>query len=145
MGYTVKLESLNKDKLDRLLAPIVFCADESKVTTYTKGYNILSINEILSKKLLVYDEDKRNLIVEDELNKIIENSVEPLLIKDFEMLFNPEYQIDVLKLFIMANRKNKISVLWSGRYEEGKLLFAEPGYIDYKSYNVSDYDISCII
>jgi len=145
MGSTIKLSSLNKDKLNKLLTPIVSCVNENKVTSYKKGYNVLSINEILSKRLLIYERDKRNLFVADELNKIIENNGEPLLIRDFEILFNPEYQLDILKLFIIANRKKKIAVLWSGRYEDDKLLFAEPGYIDYKSYNVNDYDISCII
>ena len=145
MGASIKLSSVNKDKLNNLLTPIVFCINEKKVAFYTKGYIVLSLNEILSKQLLIYESDNRNLFVADELNRIIENSGEPLLVRDFEMLFNPEYQLDVLKLFIMANRKKKIAIMWSGRYEDGKLLFGEPGYIDYKVYNVNDYDISCII
>lgn len=145
MGSTIKMSSLNKDKLNKLLTPIVFCIDGNKVASLTKEYNILSVNEILSKRLLTYERYSRNLFVADELDKIIEKNGESLLIIDFEILFNPEYQLDVLKLFIIANRKKKIAVLWSGRYESGKLLFAEPGYIDYKSYNVNDYDISCII
>lgn len=145
MGSTFKISSLNKDKLNKILTPIVFCINEKKVASCTKGYDILSINEILSKQLLTYERDKQNLFVADEVNKIIYNSGQPVLIRDFEMLFNPEYQLDVIKLFIIANRKKKITVFWSGRYENGKLLFAEPGYIDYKSYNVKDYDISCII
>lgn len=145
MGFTIKLSSLNKDKLNKLLTPIVFCINENKVASYTKEYNVLSINEILAKRLMIYERYKRNLFVADEVNKIINGNGEPLLIRDFEVLFNPEYQFDVLKLFIMANRKKKIAVLWSGKYEDGRLLFAEPGYIDYKSYNINDYDISCII
>lgn len=145
MGSTINLSLLSKDKINKLLTPIIFCINENKVSSYTKGYNDLCINEILSKQLLIYERDKRNLFVADELNKIIDNSEGPLLIRDFGILFNPEYQLDVLKLFILANRKKEIAVLWSGRYEDGKLLFAEPGYIDYKSYNITDYDITCII
>jgi hypothetical protein len=99
----------------------------------------------LAKQLLTYKVDKRNLFVADELNKIFDNSAEPLLVRDFEILFNPEYQHDVLKLFIIASRKKKISVLWNGKYDYGRLIFAEYGYLDYKTYNIADYDISCII
>jgi len=111
MGCIIKLYSLNKDKLNKILTPIVFCINGNKVASCAKEYNILSINEILSKRLLIYERYKRNLFVADELDKIIENNGQPLLIKDFEILFNPEYQLDVLKLFIIANRKKKIAVL----------------------------------
>lgn len=145
MGSTFKISSLNKDKLDKLLTPIVFCVNEEKVVNFTKEYCVLSINEILTLRLLGFEPEERNLMVADEFNKIIAENKEPLLIKDFEILFNPEYQFDVLKLFIMANRRKQVSVLWCGTYENGRLFFAEPVYIDYKSYNLADYDISCII
>lgn len=145
MGSTFRLSSLNRYKLDKLMSPIVFCVDKSKISSHTKGYDILSINEVLSRRLLVYERSERNLFILDELNKIIDTAGASLLITDFEMLFNPEYQIDVLKLFIMVNRKKKIAILWCGRYEEGKLKFSDQEYLDYKSYDVNDYDITCII
>lgn len=145
MGSTFKLSSLNKDTLDKLLTPLVFCVNQSQLSSAANGSDIVSINEVLSKRLLVYEQNERILCVIDEVNKIIDNAGDHLLITDFEILFNPEYQIDVLKMFIMINRKKKISIIWPGRYEEGKLKFAEPEYQDYKAYNISDYDITCII
>lgn len=127
------------------MSPIVFCANISKISSLTKEFNLLSLNQVLSKILLDYERDERKLYVMDELNKIFDSAVAPLLITDFEMLFNPEYQIDVLKLFIMLNRKKKLAILWCGRYDEGKLIFSELEYLDYKSYDVIDYDITCII
>ena len=145
MGSTFKLSSLDKDKLNELLTPIVFCADKDKIAPYIEGYKVLSINGIVSKRLLELEQDKRNLFVGDVLSNIIDKAGEPLLIKDFEILFDPEYQLDILKLFIMANRKKRIAIIWCGKCRGGKLIFAEPEYPDYKSYNIKDYDISCLI
>jgi len=145
MGSTFKLSSLNRENLNKLMTPVVFCIDKGRLSPYIREFKVLSVNRVLSNSLLGYDCGKRNLFVADELNKIIENSDEPILITDFEMLFNPEYQFDILKLFILANRKHKIAVLWCGRFADGNLRFAEPGYVDYKSYNIKEYDISCII
>ena len=145
MGSTLKLSSLNREKLNKLMTPVVFCVDKGRLALYTKEYKVLSINGVLSQRLIGYEIGERNLFVADEFNKIIENSTQPIMITDFEMLFNPEYQLDVLKLFIIASRKQKIAILWCGRFEDGILRFAEPGYVDYKSYNINDYDISCII
>ena len=145
MGFTVKLSALRVDDFNKLLTPVVFCVDEKKASSFTKDYSVLSVNGLLSEKLIRIEESKRNIFAADEMNKLIAGSNEPVLIKDFEILFDPEYQIDVLKLFILANRKKRIAVLWCGTYKDGKLFFAEPGYKDYHVYNISDYDISCII
>ena len=145
MGSTFKLSSLSQNRIEKLLSPVVFCTNGDKILPYTKVYEVLSINAMLSNRLIDVEQDKRTFCVLDEFNSIIEESGEPLLIRDFEILFNPDYEIDVLKMFVLANRKKKITVLWCGTYEDGKLIFAEPDYRDYKSYSVKDYDISCII
>ncbi len=145
MGSTYKLSSINPDKIRNLMFPVVFCVNKTDAFQYTKGYTILSINEILSNRLLSYNQDKRYLYVSDELNSIIDSIEGPLMITDFEIMFDPQYQIDVLKAFIMINRKREIIVLWPGRCEKNKLKFAEPGYEDYQSYDIGDYDITCIV
>ncbi len=145
MGATYKLSSINPDKISNLMFPIVFCVNRTDVIPYTKGYTTLSINKILSNRLLSYNKEKRYLYVADELNSIVDSIQGPLMITDFEILFDPQYQIDVLKSFIMINRKMETIVLWPGKYEENKLKFAEPGYEDYKSYDIGDYDITCLV
>ncbi|MEH7239093.1 BREX-3 system P-loop-containing protein BrxF [Bacillus sp. JJ1562] len=145
MGYIIRISSLTIDSMNKLMTPIIFCVNKKKVLSITKGYNILSINEVLAKKLINYEQKKRKLFVIEEINNIVDSVGEPLLITDFEILFNPEFQINVLKLFINASRRKKILILWPGMYDNGKLKFAEVGYKDYFSYNIEDYDISCII
>lgn len=145
MGSIIKLSSINNDIIGKLMPPIIFCISEEKLTVFTKEYQVISINGILSRRLLQYEPDKCNLFIADEFDEIISNIDGPILIKDFEILFDPQLQIDVLRLFILANRKKRIAILWCGKYKTGKLIFAEPEYKDYKSYNIKDYDISCIV
>lgn len=145
MGSTYRISTINTEKLNKLLTPVIFCQKIEKVAHLLNEYEIVSVNEVLAKKLLEIDADKRYLLVTDVLNKILNNFGEPMVIKDFEMLFDPEYQIDVLKFFINLNRTKKIALIWNGKVKDDKLIFAEPGNLDYKSYNIRDYDISCII
>ena len=53
--------------------------------------------------------------------------------------------IDVLQLLIVANRNKPFSVLWPGTVIDGKLVYAEDGYADYKEYDVEQYDITCVV
>lgn len=145
MGFAFKISSLNLQRINRLQEPIVFCVDESKIKAYIQDFKIVSINGILSKELMNSKDEKNSFAVEKAFNTILNRLEGPLLIKDFQILFNPEYEIDILKLFIMASRNKRIFILWCGEYKEGKLQFAEPGFSDYKSYKISDCEISCVI
>ena len=69
----------------------------------------------------------------------MEQGPEVVLIKDFEMLFDPRYQIDVLKLFCDLSRQRRIAVLWCGTFRDNRLEFAEPGFADFQSYNTDQY------
>lgn len=77
MGSVFKLSSINDEKLSKLMTPIVFCIDEDEIVPYTKEYNVLRVNGLLSEKLLNYQPKKRNLYIIDEFNKIIDNICEP--------------------------------------------------------------------
>jgi len=41
MGSTFRISSINKDKLNKLMTPLVFCISEDKML-YTKEYNVLT-------------------------------------------------------------------------------------------------------
>ena len=60
-------------------------------------------------------------------------------------MFNPEYKVDVLKILMAAEKEKHPSVIWPGRCENGKLIYSEEGYPDYKTYDIETYDITCVI
>ena len=68
-----------------------------------------------------------------------------MIIKDIDVLFNPEYKVDVLKILTEARKRKRYSVIWPGRCENGKLIYGEEGYLDYRTYDIENYDITCVI
>ncbi|OHW63403.1 hypothetical protein EUAN_02670 [Andreesenia angusta] len=144
MGYVHKLSSLNSKDIGKMMFPVFFCLEKTKVEDFLECYEEVSLNRVLSERLLAFEKEKRAIHILNEIEEIFNNSGELIFITDFEMLFNPDYKIDILKLFIKLSRKKKVMVLWPGVYENEALKFAELGYQDYKSYRIKDYDITCI-
>lgn len=76
--------------------------------------------------------------------KILEGLPQNAIITDFDVLFNPEYEVDVLKMMVNVCKTRPFSIIWPGKFEEGKLIYAKDGYLDYKEYDVADYDVICV-
>jgi len=64
-----------------------------------------------------------------------------VFLTDYEMLFDPRYELDVLRLFVDISRHNKLIVKWYGNVEKEALTYAEQGFADYKRYLINDYNI----
>ena len=103
-----------------------------------------SISKELADELLACPESKRSIKLEQIFNTVLDRYPDGVTIKDIDVMFNPEYQVDVLKILIAARKRKRYSVIWPGRYEDGKLIYAEEGYPDYKVYEIANYDITCV-
>ena len=129
--------------MDRM--PLIICTDSPRI--YRKlqdaDYTKVSINAELSKALLSYKPEYRPSVIETELKKLLPYHV-PILIKDFEMLFDPRYEIDVLKFFCEKARIINVAVKWPGKFVEGKLTYSEPKFPDYHEYNCNSYQIRVV-
>ena len=104
-----------------------------------------SVNKPLAAKLLKLKPNRRTMQLEKCFNDVISSLPPGATIKDIDVLFNPDYKVDVMRILIEANKKKPISVIWPGRYENGKLLYSEEPLLDYKAYNISDYDIYYVV
>ena len=67
------------------------------------------------------------------------------VIRDIDVLFNPEYEADILWLLASVGKNLPFRLLWPGKYENGRLFYAEEGYRDYKAYDMNKYNVTCII
>ena len=103
-----------------------------------------SVSKELADELLACKPNRRSMKLEQIFNKVLDRYPDGVTIKDIDVMFNPEYQVDVLKILIEARKRKKYSVIWPGRFEDGKLIYAEEGYPDYKVYEISNYDITCV-
>ena len=81
----------------------------------------------------------------DEVMKIVSSIQGPIFLTDYEMLFDPRYSIDVIRLFYELSRRAKIVIKWCGTLDDNHLVYATPAYSDFHSYNIHDYDITCVI
>lgn len=122
--------------------PVISTLSADAVMNKFKRYNYISLGKILSSALLKYKKvDRKNYVI-SELEKIFHNiSSKNLIIDDIDMLFNPEYSIDILGYFIKTGRNRRLIILWPGEYVSGSLTYASPEYEDYRKYIVKDYNI----
>lgn len=125
--------------------PLFICTDVQRARKKLEeaSYKTVSVNALLSKALIEYSASERPKHIEAELKKILSYHV-PILITDFEMLFDPRYEIDVIKLFCEKARVINVAVKWPGKFTGTKLTYAEPEYKDYHEFNCSLYQIRIV-
>ena len=141
MGLIIRAHDYLPEKQAGTLKPIIFCAPSSNEMVEKS----VSINKMLAEELIKVRRNRRTVQIERCFNQVISGLPDGAVIKNFDVLFNPDYQVDVLKIFVTACKQKTFSVLWPGRLEDGKLFYAEEGFSDYKVYNIGDYDITCIV
>lgn len=103
-----------------------------------------SLNKALAEELLKLRPRQRSLQMERCLVEVLKRLPENAVVKDIDVLFNPGYTVDVLKVLISAYKQRPFRLIWSGTFRDSKLIYSEEGNPDYKTYDVSDYDIICI-
>ena len=109
-----------------------------------KMFEPKSVSKELADRLLACRPNRRSMKLEQIFNAVLDLYPDHVTIKDIDVMFNPEYRVDVLKILISARKRKRYSVIWPGRFENGKLIYGEEGYPDYKVYRIEDYDITCV-
>ena len=140
MGTIISAHWFFKNNVSGLLKPIIYCCPYEGVEDVA-----VPINRLLAEKLIDCKKKQRTMRIETFFNQVLDQLPNDVVIKDFDVMFNPEYKVDVLRIMIVACRRKLFSVIWPGRYEDGKLFYAEEGYADFKIFNIEEYDVTCII
>ena len=140
MGTIIPARKFSKDNVSGLLKPIIYCCPFEGITD-----TAVSINLLLAEKLSGCRSSRRTMRIETFFNQILSQFPDGVVIKDFDVMFNPEYKVDVLKIMVDACKRKPFSIIWPGNCEDGKLFYAEDGYPDFKTFSVENYDVTCII
>lgn len=140
MGVIIPTQKFSIDNISGLFKPIIYCCPYNDSTGIA-----VSINRLLSEKLVGCRPNRRTMRIENFFNQILSQFPDGIVIKDFDVMFNPEYKVDVLKIMVDACKRKPFSIIWPGKCEDGKLFYAEDGYPDFKTFSVKDYDVTCII
>ena len=104
-----------------------------------------SVSKPLAEALLACKPNRRSMELEQIFNNVLDTLPDGAVIKDIDVMFNPDYKVDVLKILIESRKRKRYSVIWPGRCEDGKLIYGEEGFPDYKTYDIENYDITCVI
>ncbi len=137
MGGIIDSRCLSsREELYRLL---VYCKSDTVLA------DAVPINKPIAEKLLQIKPALRTIQLEKCFNEIIASLPDGAVVKDIDVLFSPDLKIDVLKVLIAANKVKPFSVIWPGRYADGKLFYSEESLPDYSVFDISDYDIYCVV
>lgn len=140
MGNVVQYSRLIQQNQQGFMKPLIFC--DCKEVDEASAYGI---NQKLSEQLIKTKPERRSMKLEMCFNQVLAELPDDVIIKEFDVMFHPDYKVDVLQVLIAAYRKKPFSVIWHGKLIGEKLIYAEDGYADYKEFSVMDYDITCVI
>lgn len=145
MGKIVSGKRMSISKYKDSQLPIVLCNQKNidEQAIIDAGYQRCSLNHLLARALVSLPEAERIVMVRETVLTLIPRRASVYLV-DYEMLFDPRYEIDVLKLFYEISRRQKLVVKWCGRLAAQMLSYAEPDYPEYKQYNIAEYDVICV-
>lgn len=74
-----------------------------------------------------------------ELKLILDGSCRDIAIENIDILFAPNYGLDVIRLLLQVGRNQRLYLRWPGQIEGERLAYSIPGRFDYREYNIKDY------
>lgn len=140
MGIIIQARRFSPQNQAGLLKPIIYCCPFEGVTE-----NAVSLSAELAQALKAFKPKRRTMQIEKCFAETIAKLPEGAVLKDFDVLFNPDYKVDIMKIMVNACKVKPFSIIWPGTFDGERLVYAEEGYRDYKTYDVNDYDITCIV
>ncbi len=98
---------------------------------------VVNVNLELSKRLLSQTSRQRKLYLSKSMNEVVQPN-KTVLLDQMEILFDVELGQDPLRLLESLSRNQTIIAFWHGQVRDGKLIYAEQGHPEYRSYDSKD-------
>ncbi len=140
----------NLDEIEKKLRTfndyaIISIVDLETVKNKFNDFVVLELGEKLSYELIKIDQNERNRAVQKTMEYIFsESNTTKIIVTNIDILFNPSYRLDIIKLFIQLSRNKTVIVQWPGKLDSNNLIYSEPKYVDYKKYETNNYNIICL-
>ena len=103
-----------------------------------KDQESLNIGEKLSRVLMDIEPDKRKTRAPDFLRDILEE-YKAVNIEHIEILFTPSLDMDPVATILAYCRNKKICVVWPGKIQGERLIYSEPGSLEYYETNYKGF------
>lgn len=126
--------------------PVILCSPNQRILKKIEdaGYIELKLNKKLAESLVKFPIEDRSANVTQEVQKILSDANGYIFLKDYEMLFDPSYELDVIRFICDISKFLRIVVMWCGTCSNGVLEYAEPGYPDYQRFEINRYTVVCV-
>ena len=102
------------------------------------GTSVINLNLALSSELLELTAKQRSLRLPGILDQVAEKSHAPVVLDNLEILFDKDIKQDPLRLLQGISRNRAVVASWNGTFTGGRLLYAETGHPEYRSYGSVD-------
>jgi hypothetical protein len=102
------------------------------------GTSVINVNLALSSELLELTAKQRSLRLPGILDQIADQTQSPVVLDNLEILFDKDLKQDPLRLLQGLSRNRSVVASWNGAMTFGRLLYAETGHPEYRSYDSVD-------
>ena len=102
------------------------------------GTSVININLALAGELLELTAKQRSLRLPDILDRIAARDRSSVVLDNIEILFDKDLKQDPLRLLQSLSRNRTVLASWNGIVNSGRLLYAETGHPEYRSYESVD-------
>ena len=102
------------------------------------GTSVINVNLALSRELLGLTAKQRSLQLPGILDQIADKDHAPVVLDNLEILFDKDLKQDPLRLLQGISRNRAVVASWNGTSTGGRLLYAEHGHPEYRSYDSVD-------
>ena len=140
MGIVIKARDLPALERSGIQRPIIYCNPDAAIID-----SAVSLNVNLAKRLASIKPNRRTMRMEQCFWQVIESLPDNVVVKDFDVLFNPDYEVDVLRIMSSLAKSKPYRILWPGKCDGQRLIYAEEGYRDYKVFEIDKYDVTCVV
>ena len=100
---------------------------------------VMNIGLMLGERMYKAKADGSPVNIANELDAILGRENRDITLVNTDILFSPEYELDVIKLLLQIGRNQRFYIQWPGEITGEKLTYSEPGRLDFKEYNIKDY------
>lgn len=102
------------------------------------GTEVINVNLSLSAELLELTARQRALRLPGILDQIAGRARSAVVLDNLEILFDKDLRQDPLRLLQVISRNRSVVASWSGKVAGKRLMYAETGHPEYRSYDLID-------
>ena len=99
----------------------------------------VNIGLTLGERMYKAKADGSTVNIANELDAILGRENRDITLVNTDILFSPEYELDVIKLLLQIGRNQRLYIQWPGEITGEKLTYSEPGRFDFKEYYIKEY------